>query len=245
MMLQKILENTTASPIELFYPGITLPVSPDYEIYHGEFPLWASDDVITEISPYVLAGDIVVKNGVEALEPVVGIVHLEVGVLGFEKDIPVYPGAGEFGGSLVEVSGAVDAIGLALNETMKSKVVLDGFVGTIVKLIVDLHTDNTVADRWAAFDLSSLASTGVDAKVMTTSNLQSEVGLVQAPTVANELFQTTLTIDSANFPNSEPFLSVGLKRVTTNTAGLGNKTDIASELMVTRITASYKRRMDI
>jgi len=61
----------------LIQPGITLPASGSYSIEELEYPLWTTDDVISEITPFINSGDIVVNDSFRDLTAAEAIRYLE------------------------------------------------------------------------------------------------------------------------------------------------------------------------
>ena len=75
--MSKIIKNTTISDISLKDAGITIPASSQYEIEPQDYLLWATDDVLTEISSYLTSGDLVVNDGINDLSATDGTYYLK------------------------------------------------------------------------------------------------------------------------------------------------------------------------
>lgn len=71
--MAKIVKNTTGSDIEVAQAGLTIPASSSYTIEIDEHTLWASDDVITEITADVTAGNLVINDGLNDLSATAGL----------------------------------------------------------------------------------------------------------------------------------------------------------------------------
>jgi hypothetical protein len=244
-MLKKIVKNPTNADIVLKYAGVTIPALGQHDIDPSEFPLWATVNVVEEINDHLLVGDLIVYNGVEDLEQAVGKVHLEVGTITTEKEVPLYAGAGETAGRLVELSPAMDAIGLAIGDSFKAVVDLEGLIGTLVNVRFDLAGNTAVADTWITFDIDTFSSTGIDNALVNTSNHESGILLTEIPAVPYQIFQAVKIADIALIDNGKRLANLGLKRVTTNTGPLGNKTDLSGLLYILRLAITYKRGLDI
>jgi len=65
--MSKILKNTTLADIELTSIGLTIPASGQITIQVEDYLLLASQDSITELTPLINNGDIVVNNGSQDL----------------------------------------------------------------------------------------------------------------------------------------------------------------------------------
>jgi hypothetical protein len=77
-MLEKILKNTTGSDIFLEFPGITVPASGQVTINVEEYKdIAAESALITELTPLINSGDIVVNNGTVDYSAADGIRFLE------------------------------------------------------------------------------------------------------------------------------------------------------------------------
>lgn len=63
----KILKNTTTSDIELNTIGLTIPANSQITIQVEDYLLLASEDSITEITPLINSGDIIVNDGIDDL----------------------------------------------------------------------------------------------------------------------------------------------------------------------------------
>ncbi len=89
MAIIKILKNqkSPAADIELKQPGVTVPASGTYIVESLEYNLWTTSDVITEITPFINSGDIVVNDSVRDLTAAEGIRYLEkVETVDIQKD---------------------------------------------------------------------------------------------------------------------------------------------------------------
>ena len=75
--MSKIVKNTTISDIELKEVGITVPASDSYTIVLQDYLLWADTDSISEITPLINSGDIVINDGINDLSAANGIRFLE------------------------------------------------------------------------------------------------------------------------------------------------------------------------
>ena len=61
--MSKILKNTTGSNIEVKTLGVIVPASSQLDVEVTDFPLLASVDTVTELTPLINTGDIVVNDG--------------------------------------------------------------------------------------------------------------------------------------------------------------------------------------
>lgn len=65
--MAKILKNTTGSDINLITAGVTVPASSTYDIQEAEYLIFATDEVVTELTPHFTSGDLVLNDGVADL----------------------------------------------------------------------------------------------------------------------------------------------------------------------------------
>jgi hypothetical protein len=79
MAIVKILKNqkSPAAKITLKEAGVSVPASGNYTIQSEEYGLWTTVDVITELTPLINSGDIVVNDGTADLSAVEGIRYIE------------------------------------------------------------------------------------------------------------------------------------------------------------------------
>lgn len=75
--MSKILKNTTTSNIEIFNLGITIFALDQVTITTDEFLLLASEDVVSELTPLINSGDIVVNDGINDLLAEKGIEYIQ------------------------------------------------------------------------------------------------------------------------------------------------------------------------
>lgn len=75
--MSKIIKNTTLTPIELMTTGVTIGANSSFTIEPSEYPRWAIDDFINEVSPLITSGDIVINDGISDLSIVDGINFLK------------------------------------------------------------------------------------------------------------------------------------------------------------------------
>lgn len=63
----KILKNVTASTIVLDRIGMEIPASSQYIIEEVEYLFWSNTDAVTELTPLINAGDLVLNDGIRDL----------------------------------------------------------------------------------------------------------------------------------------------------------------------------------
>jgi hypothetical protein len=61
--MAKILENTTGSDITVVSSGASVPAGGTYDIQEAEYLIWATDEVVTEITADINAGNLVLNDG--------------------------------------------------------------------------------------------------------------------------------------------------------------------------------------
>lgn len=77
MSNQKILKNNTSSVIFLINLGLEIPANNQIIIELTDYMRLSSVDTITELTPYVNSGDIIVNDGVNDLSPASGLNFLQ------------------------------------------------------------------------------------------------------------------------------------------------------------------------
>ena len=65
--MSKIIKNTTINDIEIIATGVTIPASGQIDLHKQDYLIWATDDAIAEIVPYLTSGDLVVNDGIDDL----------------------------------------------------------------------------------------------------------------------------------------------------------------------------------
>lgn len=75
--MSKYIKNTTGSIIFVSQAGVAIDAFTTYEVVAQDYLLWASNEVIAEVSPLITAGDLVVNDGVMDLAVGDGINFLE------------------------------------------------------------------------------------------------------------------------------------------------------------------------
>jgi predicted SpoU family rRNA methylase len=75
--MAKIIKNTTGSPIFLSEVGFSVDAGENYSIQLEHYLRWAKPEAITEITPFINSGDIVVNDGNIDLSASAGIRFLE------------------------------------------------------------------------------------------------------------------------------------------------------------------------
>jgi phosphopantetheine adenylyltransferase len=75
--MSKILKNTTGSDIDVVNLGITIPALGQTNLDTREYLLLSSDDVVTELTSLINAGDIVVNDGTTDLPASKGIAYIQ------------------------------------------------------------------------------------------------------------------------------------------------------------------------
>jgi hypothetical protein len=75
--MAKIVKNTTLADIEVFETGVTLAASSSYTIPPEDYLDWATEETATEITADVNAGNIVINDGTNDLDPAPGLAYLK------------------------------------------------------------------------------------------------------------------------------------------------------------------------
>ncbi len=75
--MSKYITNTTASPILVVQAGVEIAALSTYEVITQDYLLWASAEVLAEVTPLITSGDLVVNDGVMNLSVADGVNFLE------------------------------------------------------------------------------------------------------------------------------------------------------------------------
>lgn len=76
--MAKIIKNTTGSAIDIKSVGIILAASSQISVEPTDYPLLGSADVVTELTPLINSGDIVVNTGDEDLPAARAIEYIKI-----------------------------------------------------------------------------------------------------------------------------------------------------------------------
>lgn len=75
--MAKIIKNTTVSDIEVYETGITIPASGQVTIDPINYAYWATPEIISELTPHINSGDIIIATGAYDLTASAGISYLK------------------------------------------------------------------------------------------------------------------------------------------------------------------------
>lgn len=144
----KIFKNTTLSDIELQEIGITVLASSQYTLNTEEYAKSAGIDSITEISPYITSGDIVINDGVDDITVANGFILQEA--IDYISS-PVFAGHIRFAAEPERSNGYTKKnVQEAIEQTRTSGIgkILNFFFGG----------NGNVANKWLGYGNSSSAS---------------------------------------------------------------------------------------
>lgn len=232
-----IVKNTDA--IDHQWGGIIVPTLDEYTIQEVDRLRFLSDSKFTTD---LTSGLAVINNGDSDLDAEMGLLHLQKLLVFIHEDMDLYPAVGENAPAAKKVSAAMAGFEFEMDDEMFTQGRLDDIVGTGVEFESHWCIDNTVADRWVAFEISLLTTTGGGDKVVTTPDLVATAGPFLIPTTANQIFRFGGVLPATYFENNEKYVYFGIKRI--DVTGLG-KTNPVNNPILFRLCKIYARRMDM
>lgn len=231
-----IVKNTDA--ILHSWGGREIPSNDQYTLQEVDRIRFLSDpDFLANLTAAIA----VINNGEDDLLPEEGLLYLNKQLIFIHEDMDLYPAISENAASAVRVSSSVAGFQFRIGDEMFTQGRLDDIIGTDVMFEAHLCIDNTVADRWIAFEISLITTTGGGDKVMTTPDIVATAGPFEVPTTANQIFRINGTLPATYFSNGEKYVYFGLKRA--DVTGLG-KTNPINNPILFRICKIYTRRLD-
>lgn len=183
----------------------------------------------------------VINNGDEDLSPTQGLLHLYNKLVFIHEDMDLYPAAGEFSPAGKKVSAATFGFEFKIGDEMFSQGRLDDIVGDEVLFEGHWCIDNNVSDRWIAFEISLIATSGGSDKNMSIPDETVTIGPILVPETANQIFRLSKSFSTTLFQNGEKYLFLGIKRIDVTSFG---KTGPANNPILFRTCKIYARTLD-
>ena len=214
--MKKILKNESGSDINLITLGLTILNSSQVELIKQVYSLAASPLSMSQLTPLIESGDIVVNNGEEDLPIQAAIVHI-ANIEGIERshtDITLLPGVGDNAASFVEIDEILAGHQLEVNERIYGQSRVDNWVGGDVTIEIHLLIDNDTADRWAQFEIRFRTTVGYGDKVLNTADDTITIGPTELPTTPFMPFVMEVNVPESYFNNEEKYILFQIKRVT-------------------------------
>lgn len=231
-----IVKNVTL--LEKVWGGIVFDASSQYLLQEVDRIRFLSDDsFLTDLT----AGDAVVNNGDEDLNAEQGLLFLKKQLIFIHEDMDLYPAVGANAAAAIKVSGAIAGFEFKIDDEMFTQGRLDDIIGDAVSFESHWCLDNAVADRWVAFEISLITTTGGGDKVLTTPDVVATAGPFLVPTTPNQIFRLGGELPASFFQNGEKYVYFGIKRVDVTPLG---KTNPVNHPRLLRICKIYTRRLD-
>lgn len=240
-MTTKVVKNTTLSDIDLDYVGSRVPTLGSITINSEEFSLWADQENISEITPFINSGDLVVNDGNNDLDNNVGIAHLGNinGVIFEHGDISLYPSIGTMAPELLKITDSVVGHKMLVDEEIFAQTRIDNLAGGPVSFQIHACIDNTVIDRWIQFEISYTTTNGLNDVQMNTTPSIITMGPFEVPGTAFRIFELEVDIPESAFSNEKIYLFIGLKRKTA-----AGKTAPTNDPVILRYCKQYYKRLE-
>lgn len=235
-MASVIIKNTDL--VDNNWGGILVPASSQYTMQEVDRIRFQSDeDFLTALSSAVA----VINNGDDDLVPDQGLLHLNNKLVFIHDDMDLYHGVGENAAAAKKVSAAVAGFEFRIGDEMFTQGRLDDIVGDGVEFESHWSINNTVADRWIAFEIGLISTTGGGDKDMSTPDVVSTAGPFLVPTVANQIFSFGVILPVNFFQNGEKYIYFGIKRI--DVVPLG-KTNPTNNPVLFRVCKIYTRSLE-
>jgi len=235
-MATLIVKNTTLT--DKNWGGLAIPASSQWTMQEVERIRLQSDAAFLAD---LAAGDAVINNGDDDLNEEHGLLYLNNQLIFIHEDMDIYPAVGANAAAAVRVSAAMAGFEFRVGDEMFTQGRLDDIVGDGVEFEAHWSVNNTVADRWIAFEISLLTTTGGGDKLTTTPDIVATAGPFLIPTTANQIFRTGGVLPSTYFQNGEKYIYFGIKRVDVTSLG---KTNPTNNPILYRVCKIYARRLD-
>lgn len=231
-----IIKNT--SLVEKNWGGRLYNASSQYTIQEIDRIRLLSDDLfLTDVNNDVA----VINNGDIDLNSEQGLLYLNKQLVFIHDDMDLYPAVGENAAAAIRLSSAMAGFQFKIDDEMFSQCRLDDIVSNIVEFEIHLCCDNTESDKWIAFDVSFLTTTGGNDKICTNTDYTTTIGPYQLPTVANRIFRISAELPSSYFENNEKYVFLGIKRKDVTEL---SKTNPTNNPVLFRVCKIYTRRLD-
>lgn len=231
-----IVKNTDV--IDHAWGGIIVPAASQHTLEEVDRLRFLSDpDFLAALSSDVA----IVNNGDIDLPSDEGLLYLSKQLVFIHEDMDLYPAVGENAAAAVRVSGAIAGFEFEIDDEMFTQGRLDDIIGDSVEFEAHWCIDNAVADRWVAFEISLITTTGGGDKVLTTPDVVATAGPFLVPTTPNQIFRLGGDLPASFFQNGEKYVYFGIKRVDVTSLGKTNPTNHPRLLRVCKI---YRRRLD-
>ena len=235
-MVTTIVKNTDS--VEHEWGGRIYAASSQYAIEEVDRIRLLSDIAfLTDLNSAVA----VINNGDIDLPSDQGLLYLQKQLIFIHEDMDLYPAVGPNAAAAVKVSDAIAGFSFSIGDEMFTQGRLDDIVGDSVEFEAHFCIDNTVADRWIAFQISLLTTTGGGDKIVTTPDIVATAGPFELPTTANEIFRVSGILPSTYFQNGEKYIYFGMKRIDVTSL---SKTNPTNNPVLFRICKIYTRRLD-
>lgn len=235
-MSVKIIKNVDV--VEHQWGGLVMQPSTQYTVSDTERRRLIDDEhFIQSLSD----GYAVVNNGTIDLDAEQGLLFMNKQLIFIHEDMDLYPAVGANAAAAVKISSAVAGFEFRTDDEMFTQGRLDDIVGDMVNFEAHFSIDNTVADRWIAFDISLITTTGGGDKVMTTPDITATAGPFLVPTTAHQMFRINGQLPASFFGTGEKYVYFGIKRIDVTALGKVNPTN---NPILYRVCKIYTRRLD-
>ncbi len=231
-----IIKNTDS--IDHEWGGIVIPATSQYSMQEVDRIRFKSDQNFLVALDSALA---IINNGDDDLVPEQGYLHLHNKLVFIHEDMDLYPAAGETAAAGKKLSAASFGFEFEIGDEMFTQGRLDDIFGDGGSFESHWCIDNTVADRWIAFEVGLIATTGGGDKVMTVPDVTVVTDPFLVPTVANQMFRLGGVLPISFFENGEKYVYIGIKRI--DVVSLGKTNPINNPVMF-RMCKVYTRTLD-
>lgn len=235
-MPSRIVKNVDI--VEHQWGGLVIQPSAQHTVNDTERTRMIND---THFLESLIDGHAVVNNGDIDLDAEQGLLFMNKELIFIHEDMDLYPAVGQNAAAAVKVSGAIAGFEFRIDDEMFTQGRLDDIVGSDVEFEAHWCIDNTDADKWIAFEISLLTTTGGGDKIVAVPDVVAVAGPFLVPTTANQIFRLGGVLPSTFFENGEKYVYFGIKRIDVTSLGKSNPTN---NPILFRVCKIYTRRLD-
>lgn len=231
-----IVKNT--SLVDVNWAGIIILAESDYTMQEVDRIRFQSDnDFLTALD----AGIAVINNGEIDLPPDQGLLYLENKLIFIHEDMDLYPAVGENAAAAVRISAAAAGFKFQFGDEMFTQGRLDDIIGSGVEFEAHFCIDNSEADKWIAFEISLITTTGGNDKVMDVPDIVANAGPFLVPSTPNQIFRIGGVLPTEYFENGEKYVYFGIKRIDVVPLDKSNPTN---DPILLRVCKIYTRSLE-
>jgi len=235
MSTKKILKNNSGDTLQILRRELA-----DQESYDIPKYFWDELSDKEDIKSLVSSGDIIVNNGEEDLDSVVGLEHIISGVKRVTDQAMIVPGIGINNPELVVINQASYGFRAEIGDKGYFTLHIDNIVGDSLYVGITYIIDNDQSDRWASFNLSLLSTNCEDGKDLRYADSTVKYGPLEVNTEPFKVKRTMVEVPTNLWQNNENTLFFGIERLDVS---LDGKVNPENDPIVVKVCTSYFTRV--